>query len=56
MPFIKITNLEELEHMEYICDEIIHVTKYEQLHIFQIEVEGRNFLLNFFVVNDIHTH
>jgi hypothetical protein len=27
------TNIGELQHMKYICDEIILVTKYEKLHV-----------------------
>jgi len=32
--FLKTTNVKELEHMEYICDEVILVTKHEKLHIY----------------------
>jgi hypothetical protein len=28
--FLKTTNVKELEHMEYICDEVILVTKHEE--------------------------
>jgi hypothetical protein len=28
------TNIGELEHMKYICDEIIFITKYEKLHTY----------------------
>jgi hypothetical protein len=36
------TNIGELEHMKYICAEIIFVTKYEKLHTYfktRVEVE-----------------
>jgi hypothetical protein len=33
------TNIENFEHMEYICDKIIHVTEFENLNIYsKIEV------------------
>jgi hypothetical protein len=32
--FFKTKNVKELEHMEYICDKIILVTKHEKLHIY----------------------
>jgi hypothetical protein len=28
------TNIEKLEHMEYICDKIIPITKFENLNIY----------------------
>jgi hypothetical protein len=28
------TNIGELQHMKYICDEIIFITKYEKLHTY----------------------
>jgi hypothetical protein len=28
------TNIEEFEHMEYICDQIIPITKFENLNIY----------------------
>jgi len=31
--FLKTTNVKELDHMKYICDEVILVTKHEKLHI-----------------------
>jgi len=35
------TNIVELQHLKYICDKIIFVTKYEKLHIyFKIKVVG----------------
>jgi len=35
------TNIDELQHMKYICDEIILITKYEKLHTyFKTRVEG----------------
>jgi hypothetical protein len=37
----KTTNLEEFEHMGYICDEIIVVIEYEKLHIhFKTRIVG----------------
>ncbi len=32
--FFKTKNVKELEHMEYICDKVILVTKHENLHIY----------------------
>jgi hypothetical protein len=33
------TNIENFEHMEYICDKIRHVTEFENLNIYsKIEV------------------
>jgi hypothetical protein len=32
--FFKTKNVKELEHMEYIRDEVILVTKHEKLHIY----------------------
>jgi hypothetical protein len=28
------TNIEELEHMEYICDKILLISKFEKLHTY----------------------
>ncbi len=39
--------------MEYICDEIIHVTKYEKIHLY---FKTRTVNGTFFVVNDIDIH
>jgi len=35
------TNIEEVEHMEYICHKIMPIAKFEKLHIyFKIRVVG----------------
>jgi hypothetical protein len=39
------TNIGEFQHMKYICENIIFVTKYEKLHTyFKIRVVGGMFL------------
>jgi hypothetical protein len=43
--------------MDYICDEIIFVTKYEKLHIyFKTKVVDGIFCIYIFEVNDIDIH
>jgi hypothetical protein len=49
-----LTNIEELEHMEYICDKLIPVIKFENFHIYfktRVVVEFLGDL--FFMVYDI---
>jgi hypothetical protein len=44
-----LTNNGELQHMRYICDEIIFIMEYEKLHTyFKTKVVGGIFWSNFF--------
>jgi len=51
------TKNEKLECMEYICDKIIHVTKFEKIaYIFQNKRCEWNSWVNFFMIYDIDMH
>jgi len=51
------TNNEKLECMEYICDKIIFVTKFEKIaYIFQNYGCEWNYWVNFFMAYDIDVH
>jgi hypothetical protein len=55
--FENLTNIEKFEHMEYICDKIIFVTKFEILNTyFKTKVVNKILGVNFFTVYDIDIH
>jgi hypothetical protein len=55
--YLKYSNIEKFECMEYIYDNIIFVTKFENLYIILESYGcGWNFWVNVFVVNDIDIH
>lgn len=48
MIFKYTTNLEKFEHIKYVCDRIIYITKFENLHVFlKIWIVDKNFGWNF---------
>jgi hypothetical protein len=55
--FLNTTNNEKLECMEYICDKIIPITKFEKItYIFENQGWEWNYWMNFFMVYDIDIH
>ncbi len=50
------TNIEKFGHMEYICDKIISIIKFENLHTYISKLGLWKFFDEFFMMYDIGIH